>query len=304
LSREELRWTLSEEDSIVWVSNDKLIRYTVSNLQFIYDYDIHKHSEVKILSNFDIYNAVYGNSVPLDKAQLERDYNAIADKYRTPGYTDADYWMYSNGTPQDIALGKYGVNEINYAIGNVGGRLYRFEEMELGIILRIIFYVSLFIALLIYAFRHSTIRTFFLTILFAIILAILSGIIMAIMRFEEWGAMVAVVVYYIFFFVFAIATVRQKVRSVFAGIALNMAFILTPFIPVLIVGTYYIYEARNYMYDDLIYMTNQSVGQVPEPSNQGLYTVLAEVFGFVILLILVETVFKWMYRSWYAAPEE
>jgi len=304
LSREELRWTIGEEDSIVWVSNDKLIRYMVSNLQFVSDYNIKQHSNVKILRNFDIYNTVYGSSVPVDKAQMERDFYAIAEKYRTPGYTDGDYWMYSNGTPQEIAVGKYGVYEINYAIGNVGDRLFRFEEMEFGIILRIIFYVSLFVALLIYAFRHSTIRTFFLTFLFAILLAIISGIVMAMLRFDEWAAMLTVAVYYSFFFIFAIATIRQKVRSVFSGIALNMTLVLTPFIPVLLVAAYYIFQARNSIYDDMANIVNQNYMQPPDRSSELLHTALAEVFGFVILLILIETVFKWMYRTWYAAPEE
>lgn len=304
LSRDELRWTLSEQDSIVWINKDKLLRYTVSNLQYINDYDIIKHSEVKILRNFDIYNLVYKNNIPEEKSKLEREFNSIADKYRT-GNSELDYsWQYNTSDPIYAVTGKYGLYEINNSLRNISSRLYRWEEEDLRISIRVALYISMFLALCIFVFRHSTIRTFFLSVLFAVLLAIFSGIIMALLRFDEWGAMATVIAYYIFFLVFALSTVTQKVRSVFAGIAMNLTVILTPFMPLLCVGMYYEYVGHNYYYYDSMSQYNDPYGMEFDRSTELLHYSLAEIFGFIILLILIETVFKWMFRKWYASPEE
>lgn len=304
LSREELKWTLTAEDSIVWINNDKLLRFTLSNLQFISDYKISEHADVKKLRNFDIYNIVYGNNYPEEKSKLNREFNAIADKYRSRN-PDLDFTgMYYTGNPIDAALEKYALYDINNSLGNIGDRLFRFRHDELQVVVRIALYFSMFLGLCMFVFRHSTIRTFFLSILFAILLAIISGVFMAMFRFDEWAVMLTALLYYLFFLVFALATIQRKVRSVFTGIALNLTAVMTPFVPLLLVGMYYEYVGHNYAYYDVDLAIYNSDYVEIDRSTELLHYNIAEIFGFVILLIMIETVFKWMYRKWYAAPEE
>ena len=163
----------------------------------------------------------------------------------------------------------------------------------------------MFLSLCIFVFRHSTIRTFFLSILAAILIAILSGVVMALFNFRESAILLTMIVYFIFFLVFAITTIGRKVRSVFTGIALNLAVILTPFFPLMCVGTYYEhYEHRYYDYDYYAYGVYDPYYVPIDRSQELLHYQLAEIFGFVILLILIETAYKWMFRKWYASPEE
>ncbi|HTF04239.1 MAG TPA: hypothetical protein VK826_09435, partial [Bacteroidia bacterium] len=301
LSREELKWTLNEEDSIVWLNNNKLLRYTTTNFQFINDYTIKEHSDTKTLRNFDIYNLVYKNKFPEEKAKLEREFNAIADKYRT-GDSDDDYSYWNNSIdPTGALTSSYGLWEINHSIDNVGDRLYRWEDESLAISIRSALYISLFLSLCVFIFRHCTVKTFFLSILTGILIAIISGIIMVLLDFQEEGVLGALIVYFVFFLVFALCTVQQKVRSVFSGIALNLAVVMTPFFPIICVACYHELNHSNLFYDPDYLM---GPGSEHYKSTYMLHLQIAEIFGFIILLIMIETVYKWMFRKWYAAPVE
>jgi hypothetical protein len=41
-----------------------------------------------------------------------------------------------------------------------------------------------------------------------------------------------------------------------------------------------------------------------QPDNSALYYLIAEIAGSLILFILVQPLFKKLYRKWYSAPEE
>lgn len=301
LTREELKWTLTPEDSVVWLTNDKLLRFQVTGQRFISNYEIERDADVHVLTSFEIYNRVYKNDAPQDVQQLQRQYFDIADKYLHPDNEYDDYWNY-NTDPSSIAGFKYKTGQVSMGISNICERLYRWEEEEMLIgSLHTLYYISMFLGLCLFIFRHSTIRTFFLSVLTGILLAILTGIVAAIAVFREEGLLITILVYFAFFMIFSLATINLRVRSVFTGIALNLALICTPFIPLVCTQLYYEFNEISYItdpyyYDDSFYQTQRD--------TRLLHIYIAQAMGFIILLVMIETVYKWMFRKWYAAPEE
>ncbi len=301
MTREELKWTLSEQDSVVWLNTDKLIRFQVTGLTFLSHYDADADEDVKPLTSFEIYNRVYKSGSVNDIQMLERKFYEVSQKYRDPHNEDDYYWNY-NTDSYSVISSRYKVGQVNSGLSNILERYYRWEEEEIVITYHVIYYIGMFLGLCLFVFRHSTRRTFFLSVLAGIILAIITGILGAFFEWREDGFLASAFVYFAFFFVFAISTVNWKVRSVFTGIALNLAVVCTPFLPFLGVVWYY---ANDDYYADYIYDYggyDQSYQDYRDTMNMHYW--LSELFGFLILLVLIETVYKWMYRKWFAAPEE
>jgi len=300
LSREELKYTLTEEDSVLWLNNNKLVRYQVTNLQFIQNWDVTKNIDVKPMTSFDIYNRVYHNNNPADVQKLEKEFFDLSEKYRDPSNTEDDYWNYTMD-PSAAAAAKFRTGQVSKGISNISQRYYRWDDWQMNAAYHTIYYVAMFIGLCLFIFRHSTMRTFFLSILTGILLVIITAIFGAFLEFTQKGAIILMLVYYAFFFIFAVSTVQWKVRSVFTGIALNLAVICTPFIPLLCLVLYHVINRVAY-YNN--YYNTYSYNGGYDRETENLHYYISEAFGFIILLILIETVYKWMYRKWYAAPEE
>lgn len=301
LSRDELKWTLNEQDSVIWISNDKLLRFQVTNLRFLTNYEIEEDADVHMLTSFEIYNKVYKDSTKYDLQALQRQYFEIAEKYIDPSNDYGSYWDYSND-PSSVAAYKYKTSAVSNGMYNICSRLYRYDDNDMNWFLHSIYYVAMFISLCVFIFRHSTMRTFFLSILTGIILAILTGIIAIFANFDEEGLMTAAILYFVLFLVVAFSTIHLRTRSVFTGIALNLAVVCTPFIPFICVLLYYQLHRFDY-YDDPYFYYDSDVYQEYHEREKLMYK-LSEAFGFVLLLVMIETVYKWMFRKWYAAPEE
>lgn len=304
MTKEELEWNITGQDSVVWLNNNRLVRYQVTNLQYVSDYRITNddNEDLKPLTSFEIYNQVYhGNLPPADVQQLQREFFDISQKYRDPANEDDYYWNYSTD-PYSIVVTKYKVGQVNAGIDHIADRYYRWEDDEIVVAVHVIYYIAMFLGLCLFIFRHSTIRTFFLSVLTAILLAIVTGIIGVLVEFEAEGAIITVFVYFAFFVIFSLTTVTWKVRSVFSGIALNLAAVCTPFIPLLCVALYY--QVNRAEYYDYYYSPYYNDQMALSRANMHMYYWLSEIFGFVILLIMIETVYKWAYRRWYSAPEE
>jgi hypothetical protein len=301
MTKEELEWTISDEDSVKWLSNDRLVRYKVSNLLYVSDYRMKEEEDLHPLSSFDVYNMVYHGNLPAsDVQQLEREFYDLSQKYRDPQNENDYSWNYSTD-PYSIIMSKYQVGQVNAGITHVSGRYYRWDDDEIAGAAHVIYYTAMFLGLCLFIFRHSTMRTFFLSVLTAIVLGIITLIVGALLGWEEKAAVVVIFVYFLFFLIFALSTVGWKVRSVFSGIALNLAVVITPFIPLLAVFLYYTINRQEY-YD--YYYSPYYTASAFDYDTKELHYWLSETFGFVILLILIETVYKWAFRKWYSAPEE
>jgi len=105
---------------------------------------------------------------------------------------------------------------------------------------------------------------------------------------------------FVFLFLFAnlpLSIFKTGIRKAVQGIGLNLFLFATPFIPLIFVA---LNEARYYnRYSDSL-----GVYQERDPAQTALYFLIAEIAGSVILVILIQPLFKKLYRKWYSAPEE
>lgn len=81
-------------------------------------------------------------------------------------------------------------------------------------------------------------------------------------------------------------------RSAIQGIGLNLFFLMTPFVPLIL--TAYYTQSRKCM---MIFITNGRAGLSETELMQ-----IAEI-GLVFLLLMLQLLFRKLYRKWYALPE-
>jgi small-conductance mechanosensitive channel len=173
---------------------------------------------------------------------------------------------------------------------NILDRKHRWELSNLEIFIRMLYYPALIITLLFFAFRHSTTKTFFLSLLGAVVLSILTALFMAFSYRSEAAFFGWVIFYFFLFLVISLSVWRNKTRNVVAGISINLFLFLIPLIPLCIVSYYY--TTLDYPYYDRFYEERER------------HLLLAEVGGLVLLLVLIPTYIQAAYRRWYSSPEE
>jgi multisubunit Na+/H+ antiporter MnhG subunit len=151
--------------------------------------------------------------------------------------------------------------------------------------------------MLIFIFRHTTIKTFFLSVLAGVLLTIISGLILVFNHSNEETTLLSfMILYYVIFAILALSILKINSRQAIQGIGLNLFLFMTPFIPLIFLA---LYKASRYR--DLY---NQEEYFFDDPEKKALYFLIAEITGSVILLILIQPLFKKLYRKWYSAPEE
>ena len=103
----------------------------------------------------------------------------------------------------------------------------------------------------------------------------------------------------VYFVLFALAafTIRtSRTRKVIPGIAFNLLVFLTPFMPLVVTASYYsALAAKHYeKWEEKAHLFR----------NQELHSFLAEVTGFILLLLFLATLYQSAYRRWYALPQQ
>jgi hypothetical protein len=162
--------------------------------------------------------------------------------------------------------------------------------------LRFFYYISLLATMLVFIFRHSTYKTFFLSVLTAVLLFIISGLLLVLSSgYEETSLYSFMIVYYAVFAGLALSIFVTKTRKAVQGIGLNLFLFMTPFMPLVFTALNESMKLRRY-YNNGTY--------TEQPDNSALYYLIAEIAGSLILFILVQPLFKKLYRKWYSAPEE
>ncbi len=293
----QLRWQLAAADSVEKINDRMYVRWTFFNLMFVSDDAVARHSEVPVWRTKDLYNLVFRNHRPSDDNQAYKVLSVLMEKYRAE---PEDHWsnVYHDDLYSQVRY-KYGIYAAANAIDNISDRKYRMEHRNVKDFIRASHYVALVLTLLVFIFRHTTIRTFFLSLLTLVVLSILTGIIVALFNLREKGLLTMMLLYFLALFTFAVTAYRSRVRSVFKGIALNLVVLSTTFVPLMAVGLYY--AILRWYYREIEFYDYYHYDIYP---NKDFHLFLAEIGGLVLFLVLVETLFKRLYRSWYAAPEE
>ncbi|GAB2835603.1 hypothetical protein [Ferruginibacter profundus] len=297
----ELRTKLFQTDSVVKVSDSLYVFFECNNYNFIGSYNADAYASKKILRSAAIYRTVIRNYQKPDRAALLNRMEALKIKYAADSrygyYYDGDDSYNVNDNYETKIRKQYSLSRIGFGIDNAVTKKYAWKY-DWSSYLRIFFYITFVLTLLVFIFRHSTTKTFFLSLLTAVILVIFTGFMMvANYSSSETTVLSFIVVYYIIFAAIALSIFGAKVRKAIQGIALNLFLFMTPFIPLVFVA---LNDAMKDHYSR--YQVNGVT--VDESYNLPLYLLIAEIVGVVIFLALLEPLFRKLYRKWFAAAED
>jgi len=190
---------------------------------------------------------------------------------------------------------RYNLYPVNSNLYNLVDKKYRWYSNN-DVRFRVWFYLSFALTLLLFIFRHSTTRAFFLTLLSCIVLAILSALALAFSRSDEKAVYILYLVYYLIFIGIVVAGISNGTRNTITAIALNIVTFFTFTIPLICTLLYYVGQEQLYRY--------QSTYPPGYYEKKDLLFLLAEVTGILLTLLLLQPVFKWLYRNWFAKPVE
>lgn len=289
-----LRYRLEMADSTFKLNDSMYVFYTCPNYQFVNpSFAGIAIAFKKVLSSSDLYHLVIGKPQNEDRTALVNKVKILRTKYAAQNrYYDYDEADLKNANYPAVIKKKYRLNSVEEGIGNIIYKKYWW--IINGIICgRVFFYTTFCLSLLVFVFRHTTVKTFFLTILTATVIVILTGLLIAIANGREKALLSFPLLYYVLFTIFAVTIPRCKVRKAVQGMALNLFFLITPFVPVIGLGLYIVIE------DDKYYKNGYPADYI----NPQYYMPFAEIAGTIIFLFLLEPVFRKLYRTWYSAPE-
>jgi hypothetical protein len=290
--RTTLRDRLKNADS-VWKTNDSMyVFFHCPEYVFVNPYDFKVNYDEKLFSSADIYRKVIVNhfTFPGDTTQIRNQVNAIKKKYKWQG---GEYFSYYGERPGSWARVEYrfSTRDISSSMSNILERKHRWSGSDLEISIRLFLYPVLILSILVFTFRHSTAKTFFLTILTAIILTVLTSLTAAFTGYRDDAILTYIITYFVAALLLSFTAFTSKTRNVFTGVSINIALWLLPFIPLCLVARHYANLRR----------TEADYEQYYELKQQHLQ--LAEIIGVLLLLVLIGTYFHRAYRKWYASPE-
>ena len=291
-------------DSVNKVSESMYVIYGCPDYLFIDKSDVDDHSNVKLLTSMDLYRMVLKNKQPVDKGILRNDLGKLFTKYsrlHDPSTLSTGivrrYYNQDEGYMSKINE-KYDLDFVNRALHNVTNKKYRWDEDFVSVSINIAYYFTLVLSLLVLIYRHTTRRTFFLSLLVGVVLSIFTSIFIAMTShgdsvFSKW-----IIGYFIIFMLLSAFILNGKTRQVIPGIGLNFLVLMTPFIPLVITSIYYDSLRKKYLYLDEIRI---EYGQYFR--NERLHYHLAQIGGFLLLILLLATLYQMAYRKWFSLPE-
>ncbi len=295
LDTAELRNKLESADSLLKINDSLYVFYECPNYRFISSYNADDYSAVKILSSARIYNSAIKNYQKPDRTSLLKRMQELKTKYAVNStYNYADYNSTDPNASYDVKISrKYDLGRISNGIDNAVRKKQAWIN-DWPIYIRIFYYITLLLCMLVFIFRHSTAKTFFLSVLAAVLLIIISGLVMVVTRGEEVSIYSFMILYYAVFAALALSIFKTNIRRAIQGIGLNLFLFVTPFIPLIFVA---LNETKRYTYE----LNNY---EVRDTEQTALYYLIAEIAGSLILVILIQPLFIKLYRKWYSAPEE
>jgi hypothetical protein len=284
---------LAQTDSVVKLNDSLYLMYKTPALQFVSSYAIEEFTSEKVLHSFEIYyKALKQPPTAAEIPAIAKEFNQLENKYNKlhPGYQEE---VEQGDTPEDIVQKKHHVGRLNSNIEHLVSKKYSFIKRYLSDNIRLFYYFVLAITLLVFIFRHTTVRTFFLSLLTGVLISIFMAMVLSFSHaggaaFSGW-----VIGYTLLFFVGSIFTFSLSKRRVVNGILINLFVFIIPVLPLLVVE--FIYELTK----EQFYL---EYGTYHAPFMKQ-YFLYAEIGGAVLLLVLLATYINKLYRRWYSLPE-
>jgi hypothetical protein len=296
----ELSRRLNSSDSVVKLNPELYVFFSPMDYQFVHFYRSRWDNSDEILSSAEIYRKYLKAPPAINRTELVRRMTELKDKWALYDRYNYYYGNEFDNSAQSYTTRiekKYDLRRLRDGIDSALDKKFRFDR-EQGIFWRFFFYPAFFMALLIFIFRNSTVRTFFLTLLTVVLLMIFTGLlIVSLSGSEETSFLGILIFYYLVFGGIALSISSSGKRSAIQGIGLNLFFFMTPFVPLMLTA-YYIQSTRwdsDYPYN----FHHEWPGGLSETE----LLMIAEVAGVVLVLLLIQLLFRKLYRKWYALPE-
>jgi hypothetical protein len=296
----ELRIKILETDSLVKTNDSTYTFYKCPEYQFVRPYYTDDYTSVKLFSSTELYTRVLKNYRLPDKMSISKELKILLDKYKTANdISFNEYSIYDDG--QRLSK-KYGLNAVTSNISNIAEKKYSWRRDKWADYFRIFFYTTFIFSLGVFIFRHTTIRTFFLTLLTGVLLLILTTVFTSFLNARSVALHIILLLYYLAFLLIALWGGKRKIRTAVTGIALNLWVASTPFIPLLITNLYYYIVHEKYQY--FKYSDIEQQLYLEKIRLEKVHYLYAEIIGFIVFFFLIEFLFKKLYRKWYAQPEQ
>lgn len=285
-------------DSIIVINDSTFKSYKCPDYEFLSPWAHNKTNDKDTLDrSLTIFREIISKPAPSDTTAISKELYQLIEKY-TAG-KNFKYYYESNmvigpNDPDYIRIKKtYRLEQVDDSMNNILERMHRWDESGAAIFLRMMIYFAFCLSLLLFMFRYSSARTFFLTLLTGVLLLIFTLLIMASSGNSASGILMIMLLYYGAAFILALSINSAHTRTAVAGIGLNIFTGITPFIPMIIYGLIYdvVSELKNYE-------------QTHWYANKETYFLWSEIGGVVIFLLLLQLFIKKSYRKWIALPEE
>jgi hypothetical protein len=288
-------------DSLVKLSDTCFEIYKMPELQFSDVYISNGYG--KTITNKELYYFTIANMQNANKESLLKQIKLVGDKYITPSQLEnskiqsAQYAEVNDKNVNGVKFTKahfmyrHQIDLIQNSIRNISDRKNYWLSTHKKQRLHIWFYLSLVLGVLVFIFRHSNNKTFFLSILTGGLLCIISAPILIFVASDELGAFSLLLFYFFIFLIIACSIFASKSRSLVQGIALNLAVAITYFIPMVLVGLNYAIKK------------NVSNNNTYSYENESMNMYYSQFIGFALLLISIQFLYSKLYKKWFALPE-
>jgi hypothetical protein len=296
LDSSAFNYRIANADSTVKLNDTVYLVYANPLLNFVNVYNADTYAKGRILRSFELFHKVYKHQpTPAEREKISEELGLLLLKYHYPvGNYSKGLEPYVNDTPFELVRKKYWLGNIDNSIGHIIEKKYRWSNRDLSDYIRLFYYFTLGITLLILIFRHSTVRTFFLTLLTGVLLTIFTALVLSFFRAGEIAFFIWLIAYTVLFFAGSLVTWSNKKRKAVSGILINLFVFIITLLPLLFFGCYYQWKReQNYklqVQEDLSYMHG--------------YFFYAELGGALLLLLLLATYIGNLYRRWYSLPED
>ena len=296
---------LNEADSVQKLTDSLYVIYDCPDYTFINNYSVDDYSKIKLLSDMDLFHQVLQNKQSIDKGKLRTELGQLFSKYspdHDPVTLSTDLTSYNNYAENSYMSkinDKYDLYQINNRIENIADKKYRWDGELTDISWRLLYYFTLCLSLLVLIYRHTTRRTFFLSLLSAVVLTILTSIFIAMGRNgDDKSFYIWTIAYFMIFGGLTAYIFYSRNRNVVSGIALNLLVFMTPFMPLVITGLYYqsLEDSFRYPYDHREYARAFE--------NKDYHLFLSEIGGGILLILLLATLYQMAYKKWFSLPEQ
>ena len=295
LDSSAFRQRLEDADSSRRINESLSVVYQTPTFALVDVYVPDARGGKLLMSSMDVYRKIQAEPrLSTDQENIRRNLLSLIRKYdhedRPVTYTRA---VTEPNSIVSQLKHKYETDVVNRTVSNIARKKYRWTEHQGSGALRVFYYFTMLSALLVFIFRQTTTKTFFLTLLTGVLLMILTAMIMSFGSRGEGDFFNWMIAYYLIFLAGSATAWATKTRNVFTGIATNLVIFLTPLFPLILVSRLHV---RDYSTAEQMYPTPEETAMI---SRHLLY---AEIAGPAFLLILMGTYFYRVARRWYALP--